>query len=63
MANKKNPNINKNIKKMIANLNTLLKIKIESLKDPQDIKKNPNMLPNKETLKNKKDHKNQEVTI
>lgn len=48
---------------MIANLNTLLKIKIESLKDPQDIKKNPNMLPNKETLKNKKDHKNQEVTI
>lgn len=63
MANKKNPNINKNIKKMIANSNTLPNKEIESLKDPQDIKKNPNMLPNKETLKNKKDHKNQEVTI
>jgi len=60
---KKNQNINKNLKKMMVNLNTLLNKKIESLKDPQEIKKNPNILLNKETQKSKKDHKNQEVTI
>lgn len=48
---------------MMVNSNMLLNKKIESLKDPQEINKNPNILLNKETQKSKKDHKNQEVTI
>lgn len=63
MASRKNLDINKKRKKMMVNLNTLLKKEIERLKDLQEIRKNPNMLLSRETLMNKKGHKNQKETI